>query len=85
MRKVTNEMNFRSFRSKLATAMSLGVVSVLVLAGLTLAPSLSASADTAPIALTNGAVGVAYTSSTLTVPTAGTWAISAGTVPRGLA
>ena len=85
MRKVTNHMNIRSFRSKLATAMSMGVISVLMLGGLTLVPSISASADTAPIALSSAAVGASYTSSTLTVATAGTWAVSAGTLPPGLA
>jgi hypothetical protein len=85
MRKVTNQkMNFRSFGSRLASGASLGVVSILVLAGLTLAPSLSASADTTPIALANAAVGKSYTSSTFTVPTAGTWAVTSGALPSGL-
>jgi hypothetical protein len=85
MRKVTiQKMIFRSFGSRLASGLSLGVVSILVPAGLTLAPSFSASADSTPIVLANVAVGKSYTSSTFTAPTAGTWAVTSGALPPGL-
>ena len=86
MRKVTREnMNYRSIVAKLAGALSLGVVSILMVSGLNMESASGASArDAAPIALNIAAVGVSYTSSTMTVATAGTWVVTAGTLPGGL-
>jgi hypothetical protein len=87
MRMITNRSaNNRSIRAVLAGALTFGFASTLIVSGLTLVTASSASAAAStPITLPSTSVGANYTSSTITEPTAGTWAISAGALPAGLA
>jgi large repetitive protein len=87
MRRITNRnRNDRSVRAKLAGALTFGFASMVLVSGLALVSASSASAATsAPITLPSTSVGANYTSSTFTEPTAGTWAVSAGALPPGLA
>jgi hypothetical protein len=86
MRMFTNSNgNHRSIRAKLGGAVTFGFASMLAVSGLALVSVSSASAATTPVTLPSTAVGANYTSSTITEPTAGTWAISAGALPPGLA
>lgn len=87
MRIINNHHgNHRSVRMALAGVLTLGLSSAFLVAGLAMvsAPTASAAAS-APITLASTSVGATYTSTTLTEPTAGTWAISSGALPPGLA
>lgn len=87
MRKVINQNgSFRLVRSALAGVLTLGVTSMLLVTGLTLGSSASAAAvQITPTNLPTAKVGAAYNSGTLTVATSGTWAVSSGSLPAGLA
>jgi len=87
MRKIINHYGIHwSVLSTLARLLTVGVSSILLIAGsILVSESPAGAAQITPTNLASAAVGAAYTSSTLTVATAGMWSISAGALPAGLA